>query len=207
MLVIKLGGTNGSGKTTVARGLLKKLEMEPLENKPNGKILAYASRYYNELKGHRMVVLGSYASVCGGCDTISDKEERLALLRSYALPASKNIVFYEGLITGKTYGAMGAMSEEPGQMGRWLYAYMDTPYEVCVARVLERRNTRHVAKHGTSNMVDEFDHERTMRPTYKSVQSTAAKALGVGHETHWVNHKHTPAKAAEELLAKVRSML
>jgi hypothetical protein len=206
MLVIKLGGCNGSGKTSVARALLEKYKMRPVEFKRNKPHV-----YEGEALGHQLVVLGSYASVCGGMDTISDKEERLALVKGYAARDTKRIVFYEGLITGKTYGAMGALSDTPGQKGHWLYAFMDTPFEVCVRRVMSRRTERAIAKGMDS--VDalkygaELDAERTMRPTFKSIISTEARAREAGHKTLWLPHDKTPAQIVSVLMKQAEKML
>jgi hypothetical protein len=108
------------------------------------------------------MVLGSYASTCGGMDSISDKEERLAFVKYACKPG--RIVVFEGLITGKTYGKLGELSEAhyKRKAGRWLYAFMDTPFDVCAARVLQRR-----AAAGNANP---FDPERTMRSTFTSCE-------------------------------------
>jgi hypothetical protein len=206
MLVIKLGGCNGSGKTSVARALLEKYKMRPTEYKKDRPYV-----YTGHLpSGMEIVVLGSYASVCGGMDTISDKEERLALVESYCT-GSERIVFYEGLITGKTYGAMGALSDTPGQKGHWLYAFMDTPFEVCVERVVKRRQDRALAKGLDAQDAVAFavgiDAERTMRPTFKSIISTEQRAREAGHQTIWLKHDKSPAQIVTQLIKKAEKML
>lgn len=198
--VIKLGGVNGSGKSTLARAVMGKVDkLQPCSvDLPSGKRgKVYLGRY----DGQPIVILGKYETACGGADTISDKDDRLWLLDVYC--KGKNIVFYEGLITGKTYGAMGAMSEDhvAKRKGRWLYAFMDTPFDVCVDRVLQRRRA-------AGNLAP-FDAERTMRSTYKSCEALARKLQDgtlPAHPVHMVNHKHKPAKAAELLMAKALEM-
>jgi hypothetical protein len=210
MVVIKLGGCNGSGKSSVARALLEKYKMAPCEHK-NGKPYVYGG---NGPQGHRVFVLGRYETACGGMDGISDKEERLELVRRYAydeVTGDKGIVFYEGLITGKTYGAMGALSDEPGQKGRWLYAFMDTPFEVCVERVKQRRYEAAMAKglgitEATAHQ-EALDAERTMRPTFKSIISTEQRARAAGHPTIWLPHDKTPAQIVAVLMKRVGKML
>lgn len=204
--VVKLGGCNGSGKTSVARALLKTLNdghgADPgtwrgAKKSPN----VYTGFY----KGHEVYVLGSYETACGGMDTISDKLERLAMVQwACKVIARGGIVFFEGLITGKTYGALGQLSEQhiARKTGRWLYTFMDTPFDVCVDRVLVRR-----AMAGNDAP---FDPERTMRPTYDSCQSLLRKLRGeqqakIGpqphpHPTLLLNHKHKPAKLALTVL-------
>ena len=127
-------------------------------------------------------------------DTISDKFERLALIEKY-LTLKPEILIFEGLITGKTYGEIGKISERPAQHGKWLYTFMDTPFEVCVERVLQRR------KAAGNNAP--FDPERTMRPTFKSCLGVARNTGAPGHHVIAVNHKLPAKKAAAELLKQV----
>lgn len=196
MYVIKIGGCNGSGKTSLVRAIIEGHGLNPIHN-DKGKVEAYGGKLKT---GEPIAVLGSYVNVCGGMDTISDKHDRVALLERYLAlggPLSttrrSGILIFEGLITGKTYGKMGEISSRPEQQGKWIYTFMDTPFEECVRRVLERR----AAKGNNAP----FDAERTMRPTFKSVQSVRAKAKAAGyHFIHDVDHTQTPKVAAATLL-------
>ncbi len=193
--VIKLGGCNGSGKTSIARELIKMSGAKPLTS--DKKTAAYAGT----IDGVPITILGSYENICGGMDTISDKDDRLALLSKHC--KGSGVVFYEGLITGKTYGAMGALSEQhvKRRKGRWLYAFMDTPFDVCVARTEQRRRAA-----GNNAPLDAT---RTLEPTFKSCSHLAEKLQGlrqakVGpqpypHPVHMINHKLKPATAARKL--------
>lgn len=184
-IVVKLGGCNGSGKTSLVSDIIFRAVSEPVTPRGARRPEAYRGMY----EGIPVYILGSYENVCGGMDTISDKEDRLKLIKKYVL--KDGIVFFEGLITGKTYGAIGEISDK--QKGRWIYAFMDTPFETCVERVLQRRKAR-------GNMAP-FDPERTMRPTFKACASVARRAQEMGHEVVLVNHKLAPAKASTHLLA------
>jgi hypothetical protein len=128
-------------------------------------------------------------------DTISDKDDRLELVRRMISGKghADRIVLYEGLITGKTYGAMGELSEKKGD---WIYAFMDTPFDVCVERVLARRAAR--------GNTEPFDPERTMRPTFRSCEALSRKLIDgtlPGHDVYHVNHKQQPATAAKNLVS------
>lgn len=193
-VVVKLGGTNGSGKTSVARALISSMYMLPAEHRllSGKKTLVYS--------GPEWVVLGSYKNSCGGMDTISDKFDRQQLVRQ-EIDAGAPVIFFEGLITGKTYGAFGAMSDEPAQKGKWIYAFMDTPFDVCVRRVMRRRMVAAQAK-GIPCCAS-FNAERTMRPTYKSVLATAKRAAAAGHKVVWLCHDLSPSQIADRLVKEV----
>lgn len=182
--VVKIGGCNGSGKTSLVRGILDHIGAHP-EN-----ATAKVERYKVPYDIARVSVLGDYhpSRACGGMDTISDKDVRFGLVKANAREG--NIVFFEGLITGKTFGALGELSNK--QRGHWIYAFMDTPFDVCVERVLKRRKAK-------GNDAP-FDPERTMRPTFRSCEATARRAEAEGHKVVWVNYKLTPTKAAQKLL-------
>jgi len=202
-MIVKIGGVNGSGKTSLMRGLMDIWPFVPVPVNPakvGGKVARYEALIKEpELMAHlfsKVVVLGDYRNVCGGMDTISDKEIRYAMVESWVTD-KKALVLFEGLITGKTYGALGALSEKSAVP--WLYAYMDTPFDVCVQRVLQRR--------AAAGNTAPFDPERTMRPTYKSCHSTAARAKSLGHPVHMVNHKLNPTRAAKELLKAVSAVM
>ena len=203
-IVVKLGGTNGSGKTSVAKALLNMMKdkyatdsKDVDHNLPAPCKVAY---YTGRLDRKMWSVLGDYRNVCGGMDTISDKLERLKLVR-YVAEKHADVTFFEGLITGKTYGAFGAMSEEPQHKGRWIYAFMDTPFEVCVERVKARRYAAARAKGLPQPPL--LDAERTMRPTYKSVQAVAKRAAVQGHKVVWLPHKLKPEHIAQYLVNEV----
>lgn len=189
--VVKLGGCNGSGKTSVMRELINQQRMAP--HYDGRKISAYSGVSGVGRDVVFLTILGSYAQTCGGMDTISNKE----LVRSTVEEArqARTIVFMEGLIVGKTYGYLGALSERDVAEGNpWLYAFMDTPFEVCVERVLERRT----AKGNTAP----FDPERTMRPTFRGIESLKERVKQAGHPVIMLDHRRKPATLAKNLLNK-----
>jgi thymidylate kinase len=205
MTVIKLGGCNGSGKTSVARALMKHVggvKEEPYTLASGKQSKIYRARYSNV----SLVILGKYESACGGMDTISDKFDRYDMVEDWATTRPKtHIVFFEGLITGKTYGALGELCEQHAARKPpipWLWAFMDTPFDVCVARVMQRRHERR-ERDGLLHTEDEFDPERTMRSTFNSCMRLADK-LRDGtlppHPVYMINHKQKPETAAKNLL-------
>lgn len=198
--VIKLGGCNGSGKTSVAKAVMSLTDAVPATWKGTRKS---PNHYVGNFQGHEVLILGSYESVCGGMDTISDKEERFKMVEwAHKVIAPGGIVFFEGLMTGKTYGALGALSEKHHKKDtRWLYAFMDTPFDVCVQRVLQRRKA--------AGNDAPFDPERTMRSTFNSCQHLLEKLRGVRfghtpiptyHPTMQLDHARKPHTLAKRLL-------
>lgn len=208
-VVVKMGGCNGSGKTSVARALLEHIGPTKIGStrKAGGgrEMLSYIGRYEDT----EVVVLGSYENVCGGMDTISDKNDRLALIKNACKPG--RIIFFEGLITGKTYGQIGALSETHVRTGkgRWLYAFPDTPFETCVERVMARR--------AAAGNTAEFDPERTLRPTYDSCTSLLRKirqeqVAKIGpqpypHPTLHLPHKKKPVVLARHVLEEAARLM
>jgi hypothetical protein len=155
---------------------------------------AYTAQCIGMPTCRQLVVLGSYETVCGGMDTLNKQEAKMALLRKYAIKG--NAVIFEGVLTGGTYGEMGAFSEQPDQRGRWLYLFMDTPFEVCVQRVLARR----AARGNTSP----FDPEKNMRDFEKRFVPLIARAQQAGHPVAWINHKLSPSALALRLIGTMQ---
>lgn len=91
-----------------------------------------------ESKG--LAVVGDYSNECGGCDSITTKgraqDEIQNRIRYFA---QVNHVLFEGLLITHIYGRYRdmALKEYPGQM---IFACMDTPLNVCIDRVIARRN-------------------------------------------------------------------
>ena len=205
--VIKLGGVNGSGKTTIAREVIKLANATPTRRAlASGKPTTV---YIGEYSGLRVCVLGSYENACGGMDTISNKDDRFDLVKAVAQSKGCDIVFFEGLITGKTYGALGELSEQHVNKGKavWLYAFMDTAFDECVARVLKRRLE--------AGNTAPFDPQRTMRSTYRSCVSLLNKLTGgyvqrgappMQHPTHVIKSTRKPATEARKLLDRAVEM-
>lgn len=86
-------------------------------------------------------VFGSYATVCGGVDTITDYKTIVPeLLRRYA---SQGHVLFEGMLMSGTYGTIGAcLTELEQQKHEVLIGFLDTPIEVCLTRINARRAAR-----------------------------------------------------------------
>lgn len=131
-----LRGTNGSGKTTVARELLKLAGAVPVLMKGK-KVEAYRGALFEK----PIVFLGSYETQCGGCDTIPSVARVAELLEHYMGAFTNGVVFFEGLMISHMLGTVGAMQAQLGKQNNIL-AFLDTPLEVCIKRVEMRRRER-----------------------------------------------------------------
>jgi hypothetical protein len=115
-MILKGAGTSGSGKSTLARAFMALWDFKAVTLPGKVKVVEYlAAIKPGQPLSHlfsNVVVLGDYRNVCGGMDAIGDNDLRLSLVEQYCgAAARRTLVLYEGLLTGGTYGAMGAMSE------------------------------------------------------------------------------------------------
>lgn len=155
-MIIKIHGTSGSGKTTTVRNLMARSVISPTHIwDVNGR---RPEAYECCLPGvpTPVYVLGPYTAVCGGMDSISDDDEKIRLLNHYA---GLGHVVYEGLLASEYYGRLGGTSEKWGD--DHIFAFLDTPIEVCIERVKARRlargNTKPLDEANTRNRVKKIE--------------------------------------------------
>lgn len=179
--IIKIHGCSGAGKTTAVRQLMNALGAVPRVE--GGKIEAYCVF-------DNTYVLGSYENTCGGMDTVGSAEEVMKLVDKYA--ALGNVIF-EGLLQSTYYGAMGVHSQKYGD--RYVYAFLDTPIELCLERVVARR-----AASGRNN---KFNPQLT-RDKHATIvaleQKLLAGRVGFFHKVARLYHELPMAAQIEELL-------
>lgn len=185
--IVQLCGTNGSGKTWLARQLLTTLDLTahfrlPLLEPPPGKamVLKVPFGYTND----RVALVGRYDRPCGGADTIKTQDELCARVQYYtdrALRIAAGASYYqgvvfEGLLSGglfQRYLDLDRALTRPGAV-RFIHAFLSTPTDVCIARVLQRRQA---AGNDTA-----FDPAKTMLPKVRQVQGKRDKLLRAGRD-------------------------
>jgi|SRR5215469_3556980 len=133
---VKLHGTCGAGKTTIARQFFKEAKnVEPIQSNYNRKRI---EAYRLDMGWNKsLYVLGSYESVCGGLDTC-DADTCVDLVSRYG--NLDGHVLYESMIASGFYGRMGKVSEQWGP--NHIFAFLTTPIEVCIQRTEQRRRER-----------------------------------------------------------------
>jgi hypothetical protein len=144
LYIINVRGTSGSGKSTLMRKFMAQGKAEPVEffGAKGTRALVTRVTGVNGL-GSPTYVFGPYTSPCGGCDAITDYGNIVPeLLRRYA---PKGHILFEGLLISGGIGAVGrTMLELAGKSRTVKFALLDTPLELCVDRVNQRRAARGV---------------------------------------------------------------
>jgi len=183
--IIKIMGCSGAGKTTAARSILDTSHDSLALRNANGKDEAY-STLHQGVSGP-VYLLGNYRGAnCGGMDTIGSAAEAIRLVGKYA---SLGHVVHEGLLQSTYYGAMGTDSLQYGD--RYVYALLDTPIELCLERVVQRREAN-----GSTN---KFNPQLT-RDKHVSVKRAWETARSRGHICVVLDHTQSMYPQLMELL-------
>jgi hypothetical protein len=133
-MIVNIRGTSGSGKTYLIRAYRDAVggwvRVGPDALHPTG---------YRCVGG--TLVVGSYEATCGGCDKIKTQDEICARVRGFAAE-SPNVLF-EGLLMSHLFSRYRDLSTE---LGGIVFAFLDTPLDICLQRVVARRERRKAAK-------------------------------------------------------------
>lgn len=131
-MIINIRGTHGSGKSTVVKTILDRYESDVESSNDKGKPNNYIVSI-PWLK-RKLYVIGSYVTACGGCDGIQPYTEIWPRIEKFA---ELGHVMLEGALVSSSYGNIGRASEIYGD--DFVFAFMDTPIEVCIERIRQRR--------------------------------------------------------------------
>lgn len=172
--IVNIRGCNGSGKTTTVRRFLDRLPTAPLGGKP-GRPAGYrvdASPWGLALP---VFVVGSYENACGGADGIKTQEE---IAERVVKAHEHGHVLVEGLLMSKSSdgGHVAPVLKSRGA----IFAFLDTPWDTCLERVLARR-----AAAGNDKP---FDPEKTMRAAYEQCHRSAELLTAAGgYDVRWLD--------------------
>jgi hypothetical protein len=177
-MIINIRGTNGSGKSSAVRVLMKHL------GKPTSFLFDDKEAGYRFKSTPPIFVLGKYQSSCGGLDaSFSYKGAADDVLLCLDLLAEKGDVVCEGLVAMSSYG-FGRLTNfadtQKAKGNNVIFALLDTPAEICVKRVRERRKA---AGNGTP-----FDPEKLL-DKYVSVVRTQEQLQKAGYDARIIPHE------------------
>lgn len=197
-MIINLRGPNGSGKSTVAYGLIAKGEKSNLEEvelasytTPGGAERVVTGYWIHPLD---LIVIGPYRTACGGCDAI--KTQSLVKESVIIAAAAAKHVFFEGVIVSTLFRGYQELSialkarkvcmystldRKPvksgsGKFGPMIWAYLDTPLEVCLDRIQQRNGGKPI-------------NEQLVADKVRSIAATRTKAEAAGERTTTIRYK------------------
>ena len=182
-MLIKIHGTSGAGKTTLVRNLMCCADHILLQG-PVKRPEAYKLTIPGVAKP--VYVLGPYENTCGGMDGVNSVGQQIELIHRYA---EEGHVVYEGLLLSTYYGSLGAAVERYGKDHVW--AFLDTPVEVCIERVKARRLAA-----GNDKPLN----ERNTRERVKPINSLKARLTRMGANVVTIVHDDYPTTQLLELL-------
>jgi hypothetical protein len=192
-MILNFRGTSGSGKTTVVRGLMAKYPtVIPLGEFPEKKPDGYECRPDRKAfdpgddpiaDGPNLYVVGSYKNTCGGCDGIKTQDEACDRVRRYAALGD---VLFEGLLISHIFARYQKLDQEMAQAHghKTIWAFLDTPLELCLDRIRERRNARAAAKGVEPKPLNTKNTENKWNDARRSFQ----KAKTAGLDARWLDH-------------------
>jgi cytidylate kinase len=182
-VIVNIRGTSGSGKTTVVRGLMSAASVEKVFADDTDDALFGQSKHPDAYAltmpdvSPTVFVIGSYENTCGGCDAIPKQDEICERVRRYA---SRGHVVMEGLLMSHLFGRYAALDREL-QPTPYIWAFLDTPLDLCIERVKARRDARGVAK-------KEFNPHNTTAK-WHDMRRVYAKCQAAGLDARWVDHR------------------
>lgn len=139
-MFVHLRGSNGSGKSTVAKALLQP-DAVPCYFDPHGYI-TMPHPMIRPLVAGEWIAIGKYVTACGGADTVktTDKLKTLCdIACGYALSSGCNVIM-EGILPSTVYQTWLDYSQRVEAWAiPYVNAFMSTSLDECLSRVRARR--------------------------------------------------------------------
>jgi predicted ABC-type ATPase len=178
--VVAIKGTNGSGKSTVVRELIARLGKQSIL-RVNSKEAGYRCKY----EDGSLFVLGKYkTAACGGLDSsFSYGGAADDLLLCIDKLAPQGHVVCEGVIAITSYGfrRVTRFADKLRRKGhRMIFAHIDTPAELCIERVNQRR--LEAGNHKPFNPEKLLD-------KYESILKSQEKLKQIGYDARILPHE------------------
>lgn len=129
--ILDVRGTHGSGKSWLLHQALKQYTNTPILTEDR-EHLGYR---LHEING---IVVGKYATACGGCDGVGSAVEVVRRVKLFVEQAK--VVLLEGILVAHTFQRYSDLAKDlEGQSCRYHFLFLDTPLEICIERVKSRR--------------------------------------------------------------------
>ena len=172
MKFINVRGCNGSGKTTLLRSLARDPRCVVVEaSVPDHKPIPIT--YTPE----GLAIIGDYTPAAAGATTAGlDRIKTQAAAKAVAEFAGANTevkaVLFEGVVVSTIYGPWQEWSKANGGM---VWAFLDTPLEVCLKRIQERNGGKPIKE----------DQVADKHRTIARVRDKALEAGEAVRDIHW----------------------
>lgn len=176
-VILRVAGTFGSGKTTSVRTFLTSYPCETLRS--NDKIVGYVLNMREAGINAPLFVIGKYDNTCGGTDAIKTQAEIAEkILKAHPL----GHVLYEGALVSAS-GMGGQVTQAIHGSECDVYAFLDTPQELCIERVkLRRLAAGNEKEFNPKNLIDKFE---SVVACYKNLRAEGS------YDVRLLNH-HNP---------------
>lgn len=184
-MIINIRGTNGSGKTHLARQLIGETAApinlvkypSPTKKDPNREAFVEG---WGTPGG--FLAVGSYKQGCGGMDTIpSFAIQQDAVVAALERGCAAEHIICEGVLASTVAGSWLEFFTGPRvHFEQVLIAYLDTPLELC----LERITARQIAAKGEAREIK----TDLVRDKIKAINATRAKFDAAGIDTVTLRH-------------------
>lgn len=132
-------GTNGAGKSSMAKGLILREPSPELIMVDGLKKVAY-----NYLPSQNILIVGNYKNQCGGCDNLV-KAQIVPLLK-LAWLTDCNVLFEGVLVANSKLPYMHLMQEldETTKRRKYGFIYLDIPVQTCLDRIQIRNGGKEI---------------------------------------------------------------
>lgn len=161
-MLLNVRGTNGSGKTTAVKKALGDFEILPLFKEDKNIVWGSVSK-------HGFTAIGRYGlNACGGSDGV---KTTALLMKGIEIALQSGPVVFEGILPSTVYSTWKEFGTRV-QGENFVIAYMQTPLDICIERVKQRREAKGRPSEGFK--------EQLIKNKFKMIESTRRKALDDG---------------------------
>lgn len=186
-MIINVRGTSGSGKTFTVRSFMEMCGTPSTILGNDGRVAAFLV-HYNIVP---VYFIGKYDNICGGCDTIRTQDMVCSYVRHFS---QFGHVIFEGLLISHSFQRYYDLSIELGKFGiPFTFAFMDTPLDLCIERVKQRR----LAKGNEKEL-----NTKNTETTYGATWGTYDKLIQVKATVCKINHKKDPIPQIQTIIDK-----